>query len=474
MLLSDLTKIININKTYNFKKNKNFFSITSDSKFTNKNTIFIWNKNLNLKNEYLIEAIRNKIPAIISNKYHKSANIPQFIVSNIDLETDKLLKKMFNPPHKSIAVTGTNGKTSVVWYISKILKSINIENTTLGTLGYFVNGKKAKETNLTTPACTELYKYGSLKNIKKNIFIFEASSHALDQNRLRNFPINIAAITNISSDHLDYHKTLKEYKNAKYKLFSKYLLENGIAVINSRIKNINQLIKILNVRKINVIIFGKRNIFFKKYKNNLKLYINKKKYIIDKLNLSTDIELQNLECAIACCLALDIEEKKIIKVLHNIKNPPGRLQKFYYKRKNCQIIVDYAHTPEALKKVLLSLVTNNKKPVLLFGCGGDRDKGKRKKMAIIAKDYSSRVYITDDNPRNEDPTKIRKEILRYCSEGIEVPGRKKAIIKALKDLNNNDTLIIAGKGHEKIQILKNRIINLDDAKIVKNILKNEL
>ena len=95
-------------------------------------------------------------------------------------------------------------------------------------------------------------------------------------------------------------------------------------------------------------------------------------------------------------------------------------------------------------------------------------------MAIIAKDYSSRVYITDDNPRNEDPTKIRKEILRYCSEGIEVPGRKKAIIKALKDLNKNETLIIAGKGHEKIQILKNRVINLNDAEIVKNIFKNEL
>ena len=474
MLLSDLIKIIRVNKTYNFKKNKIFFSITSNSKFTNKNTIFIWNKNLNLKNEYLIESLRNKIPAIISNKYHKFANIPQFIVSNINLETDKLLKKMFNPPFKSVAVTGTNGKTSVVWYISKILTSVNIENTTLGTLGYFNNGKKTKDTNLTTPACTELYKYGSRKNIRKNTFIFEASSHALDQNRLRNFPINIAAITNISSDHLDYHKTLKEYKNAKYKLFSKYLLENGIAVINSRIKNINKLIKILNIRKIKVIIFGEKNIFFKKNKKNFKLYINKNKYIIDKLNLSTDIELQNLECAIACCLALDIEEKKIVKVLHNIKNPPGRLQKFYYKKKNCQIIVDYAHTPEALKKVLLSLVSNNKKPVLLFGCGGDRDKGKRKKMAIIAKDNSSRVYITDDNPRNEDPTKIRKEILRYCTGGIEVPGRKKAIIKALKDLNKNETLIIAGKGHENIQILKNREINLNDAKIVKNIFKNEL
>ena len=150
------------------------------------------------------------------------------------------------------------------------------------------------------------------------------------------------------------------------------------------------------------------------------------------------------------------------------------MQKFYYKKKNCKIIVDYAHTPEALKKVLLSLVSNNKKPVLLFGCGGDRDKGKRKKMAIIAKDNSSRVYITDDNPRNEDPTKIRKEILRYCTGGIEIPGRKKAIIKALKDLNKNETLIIAGKGHEKIQILKNRVINLNDAEIVKNIFKNEL
>ncbi len=472
MLLSNLSNTINIQKTYNFNKNNYFSSITSNSKYTNKNTILIYDKNTKIKKKYVEEALRNKIPAIISNTYLNFLSIPQFIVSNINNETQLLLKSIYKKnPYKSIAVTGTNGKTSVVWYISKILSLLNYDNTTVGTLGYFINGKKISEVHLTTPAYEEIYKYGSLKKKSDYIFIFEASSHALDQDRIKNYPIDIAAITNISNDHLDYHKTFFKYKNAKTKLFTKHLNKNGLAIINSRIKNESILRKKLIKKGIKVKNFGEKNLFFKRIKNYIYLIINKKEYKINNLKLSTDLELENLECAITCCLALNISEKKIIKILSNVTNPPGRLQSINYEKKKSKIIIDYAHTPDALRRILKSLKSNNSKPVLLFGCGGDRDKGKRKAMGLIAKNYASRTYVTDDNPRNENAAKIRKNIIKYCPNGIEVPDRKNAIKTAIKDLKLNEILIIAGKGHEKVQIIKNKKYKLDDIEIVKNFIK---
>lgn len=467
MQLSNLSKTISIDKIYNFKKNKHFTSITSNSKIADKKTLFIYDKNSNAKKKYILEAIKNKTPAIISNTYFNFLDIPQFIVEDIKKETELLLENIYKQlPYKSIAVTGTNGKTSVVWYISKILHTLNYNYTSVGTLGHFKKSKKINDTNLTTPAYEELYKYGSSKK-KKHIYIFELSSHALDQNRIRNYPIHIAAITNISSDHLDYHKTISKYKKAKLKLFTKYLNKDGIAIINSRIKNISNLKNKLVEQGNKVIFYGKKFIFFKKYKNNIQLNISNNKYIIKKLKIRNDIEFENLECAISCCLALDIDEKKIIKTLPMINNPPGRMQIINFWKKKSKIVIDYAHTPDALKNILKQYKIKNIKPVLLFGCGGERDKTKRKAMGIIANQYASRIYVTDDNPRNEDPSIIRKNIIKYCPRSIEIANRKKAIKKAIHDLLQNEILIIAGKGHEKIQIIKNRKLSFDDFKIVK-------
>ncbi len=472
MQLSDLSKKINVNKIYHFKRNKYFSSITSNTKFADKHTILIVNTNSKIKKKIILESVQNNIPAIITNRYINFVNIPQFIVTNLELEVEKLIKNIYkNIPQNTVAVTGTNGKTSVVWYVSSILNLLNYPNSTVGTLGYYKNGKKINDLSLTTPAYEELFKFGSLSKNINETYIFEASSHALDQNRIRNYPIKVAAITNISNDHLDYHKSMSHYKKAKFKLFNKYLLKNGCAVINSRIKHILKLIELLKSKKIKIILFGSKNIFFKKKASILTLFINKNVYKINNLTLNSKIELENLECAIACCLALKIKEKKIVKTLPYIFNPPGRLQKIYYNKKKSNIIIDYAHTPEALKIILKSFKLNDKKPSLVFGCGGDRDKTKRKIMGKIAKTYSRKTYITDDNPRNENPQKIREQIIEYCPNAIEIPSRKKAILKAIKDLDFKDNLIIAGKGHEEYQIIKNKKIKLNDYKLVKEIIK---
>ena len=143
-----------------------------------------------------------------------------------------------------------------------------------------------------------------------------------------------------------------------------------------------------------------------------------------------------------------------------------------FEKKNTTIIIDYAHTPDALKKILLSQTINKKKPSLVFGCGGDRDKSKRKIMALVAHQYANKVYVTDDNPRYEDPSKIRKEILNYCKKGVEFSSRKKAILHAITNIDQKEILDIAGKGHEKFQIFKNKKVAFDDYKIAEKIVKN--
>tara|TARA_Y100000768_G_scaffold352935_1_gene304869 strand:- start:1585 stop:3006 length:1422 start_codon:yes stop_codon:yes gene_type:complete len=472
MLLSNINNKIKIKNIYNLDKDRRFLSISSNSKLINKHTIYIYDKNSKTKIKYLREAINKKTPAIISNKYFKFVKIPQFIVSNISTETTCLLKFLYiKNPYKTIAVTGTNGKTSVVWYISKILNLIKLDNATVGTLGYYQNGRKINNVHLTTPAYEELCKYGSSNKNTKKVFIFEASSHALAQNRLRNYPIDIAALTNISSDHLDYHKNISNYKKSKLKLFTKHLSDNGHAIINYRIKNVSNDIKNLKNKNINLSYFGNKFTFLERKNNFIKLIIDKKEYKLNKLKQRSDFELENLECAISCCLALKINKNKIINSLSKVTNPPGRLQKINYRSKRSKIIIDYAHTPDALKKILISLKSKNKLPVLVFGCGGERDKSKRKMMGIIAKKFASRVYVTDDNPRNENASSIRKDIIKFCPNSIEVSNRKKAIKKAIQDLNFNETLIIAGKGHEKFQIIKNKKLAFDDSKIVKDLIK---
>ena len=192
---------------------------------------------------------------------------------------------------------------------------------------------------------------------------------------------------------------------------------------------------------------------------------------MDNIQL-TNIDRQNLECAVACCLQLNISPKKIAKSLKKLENAPGRSESIIFEKISSKVIIDYAHTPDALQNILKAFTYRNNKPSLVFGCGGNRDKRKRKIMGKIAFKLAGKVFVTDDNPRNEKPQIIRSQILKYCPKAIEIPNRKLAINEAVKSLKKNSILIIAGKGHEKIQILKNNTISFDDVKIVKQIIKN--
>lgn len=476
MLLTEIPKHINCHKIYNIiKKNINFNNIFTNSKSINKSSIFAVNNNNKFKKKYIEEAIKKGSVAVLTNKYFKEFKLTQFIVKDINLNIYKLLHKLFpNGPLNSIGITGTNGKTSVAWFISQICVENNIPIKSYGTLGYYVNGKKRENSKLTTPEYEVLHQSAFSKKKNYYNFVFEISSHALCQNRLNNFPVNIAAITNISEDHLDYHKSFKIYKEEKLKLFKKHLHKEGSAIINDRIQGIKKF-KTKLKKRYKTITYGKKNsdINLVIKKNNTEIKIFKTKYLL-KLNYLSQVELENIACAIACCLSLKIKIFDIIKCLKKINNPPGRFEKLDNINSKYIVYIDYAHTPDALKKILISQTIKNKKPNILFGCGGNRDKNKRSIMGLIANKYADKVYITDDNPRDEDPAKIRKSILENCKKGFEFEDRKQAIKIAINNLKKNEILIIAGKGHEKIQITKNFTRLFDDVKIAKNVLKKRL
>ncbi len=470
MLFSDIKKILIDAKILGKLNKKKIKFITDFSKNTNQDTLFVVDKNKNFKKKYLKESISNGLKVILTNKYHKDVNITQVIVKNINDDLFKLLKsRQPFKPKKSVAITGTNGKTSTAWYLTQICKASKISTRLTGTLGYYENLKKRKETNLTTPSFIDLYQFAYSDKKNKNYFISEASSHGLDQGRYTGLNIDVAAITNLTHDHLDYHKTLNSYIKSKFLLFTKVLKNNGTAVINTRLKNYKKLLTRIKSRNIKIINFGSKDIFFEESKY-LKLNIFDQKYPIKNLNLNS-IQKQNLECAIACALAMNINKKKIIGSLYNLDPAPGRFKELVYKKKSSKIIIDYAHTPDALKLVLKTYSNKNLKPSVVFGCGGERDKMKRKSMGIIAQRYANRVYLTDDNPRNENPKIIRENIKKYCKKGIVIANRRKAIETAISELNKNDILIIAGKGHEKYQLIKNKKIIFDDYEVVKNFIK---
>ena len=313
----------------------------------------------------------------------------------------------------------------------------------------------------------------------------EASSHALDQHRLDNLRIKYAVFTNLSRDHLDYHKSMEKYFLSKFRLFKFILNKKGLALINTDNiygKKLKNLCLDNNIKNIS---YGKDKendwqiLSAKKLNNITKVKFRKDKKIYEfECLLFADFEIENLFCSMILANITGISLVNILKGIKKIKRPQGRLNKVKVLKSDINVFIDYAHTPEALKSCLISLKKELKKQgklILLFGCGGDRDTGKRKLMGKIAEKYADEVFITDDNPRYESAKNIRSEISKYCKKSIDIANRKKAIKKAINVMKKEDILLIAGKGHEKNQIIKGKYYPFDDEIIARNaILERDL
>lgn len=377
-------------------------------------------------------------------------------------------------PDNIVAVTGTSGKTSTVSFVQQIWHLSGLkECASLGTLGLRGPGLR-RYGSLTTPGTQSLHAdLADLKAAGINHLAMEASSHGLDQYRLDGVQVKAAAFTNLSRDHLDYHANMEEYFMAKARLFSDLLETGGAAVINADDEYASKLIKICKDVGHAPMTFGQAgetikitNRIPKPDGQDLQFIIDGKTYDVT-LPLVGEFQVMNALCALALVLSQDNDPEKYVPLLEQLRGVPGRLQLVDGHPKGA-VYVDYAHKPAALEMVLNTLRPHTEKNLIcVFGCGGNRDPGKRQIMGEISNRLADKVIVTDDNPRYEDPSGIRNQILEAVPKAIEIADRAQAIQKAVNELEEGDVLVIAGKGHEQGQIVGEEIYDFDDVEEVK-------
>ena len=423
MLLGKLFK--NINKKYKSIKFKN---IRFNSKECKSNDIFFAIRGNNSNgNHYINDAVNNGARTIVSNLKFEGFNKNKILFIHCKDPRELLAEAASNfynqKPKNIIAVTGTNGKTSIANFYYQILTLNNKKVAAIGTLGV-LSKKLNLKTNNTTIDPINIHKIlKKLKELNINDVILEASSHGLKQQRLNGINFNTALFTNLSRDHLDYHKTFKDYLNSKLILFNKLLNNKGNIIFDEKIIQARQLNNILKKRKLKKYNFGTRKSFINilniqkiNDKKKIDFSINKKIYSF-KTSLIGKIQIKNLMFAIVAAYLSKIKINNILKSINKIKPISGRLEKIGNIKNNSNVILDYAHTPDALKTVILNTTDDYplSKISLVFGCGGNRDKDKRSIMGTIANKYCDKIYLTDDNPRLENPKLIRNQIRRVES-----------------------------------------------------------
>lgn len=389
-------------------------------------------------------------------------------------------------PETTVAITGTNGKTSVASFCRQIWAYVGQTSASIGTLGIEAPqidwAQPAAGYNLTTPDTVTLHQ--ELKDLSKagvTHLAMEASSHGLEQYRLDGVQLRAAGFTNLTRDHLDYHGSMGAYFNAKSRLFSEVMPAGSLAVINADSDYASRLEDICITFGHQVILYGTKGrditlVSQKPTDHGQKLVINVfgTKYTVE-VPVAGTFQAANILCALGMTLGLEDNPKnypKYIEALSHLNGVRGRLEFVAQHPKGAPIYVDYAHTPDALENVLRALRPHTKGNLhVVFGCGGDRDAGKRPIMGGIAAKYADKVIVTDDNPRTENPKRIRQEILQNTPNATEIADRRKAIEAAVAALKPGDTLVVAGKGHEQGQIIDRVTHPFDDATEVRNALK---
>jgi len=404
-------------------------------------------------NNFVHSAIKNGAVAIVTEQeIHSIRNITQIIVKNARLAMSLIACRFFGNPAeklKLIGVTGTNGKTTITNMLASILEYSGKKTAIIGTNGVFINGVRY-ETNMTTPDPIEFQKYLAFM-IKKHIeFVcVEVSAHAIDLNKIEGIKFESVIFTNLTEDHLDYFKTMENYFLAKAKLFSKKYAK--FASLNIDDKYSEKIINSINIPFVTYSKVSDADYIAKKIKidNGKQKIIINNSYEID-LPMLGDFNISNALAAISSLSLFNISQNDIVNGLNNLRQVEGRFNSYIIN--GITIIIDYAHTPDGLKNILIAAkeIAKGNKIICIFGCGGNRDSQKRSLMGKIADDLSDFIFITNDNPRFEKPSKIAEDIvvgIKSNSFEIEL-DRSKAIKKAVLLAKKNDVVVIAGKGAE--------------------------
>ena len=376
-------------------------------------------------------------------------------------------------PKTVAAVTGTNGKTSVAAFLRQIWAAIGFDSASLGTIG-IVTRKGETVLAHTTPDPVTLHKYlAALVSEGVTHLAIEASSHGLDQHRLDGVRFSAGAFTNITRDHLDYHPTFEDYFEAKLRLFRELLPPGAPAVVDADSPGADQVIQTAQSRKLNVFTIGQsghalvlNSIAREGFKQRLSVTFQGRDFSV-ALPLAGAFQVSNALVAAGMALGLGASAETVFSALAGLRGAKGRLEYIGETAAGAPVFVDYAHTPDALVKALQALRPYASGRLhVVFGCGGDRDKGKRPEMGRAAVAHADDVYVTDDNPRSEEPAEIRRAIMAGAPGAIEIAGRADAIAMATGNLKRGDVLLVAGKGHETGQIVGNTVIPYSDHEAV--------
>jgi len=398
-----------------------------------------------------------------------------------------LVAGMFYPhlPKNIIAITGTNGKSSVVSYVHQILVLLGKKSAAMGTLGMESTEKLPASYSNNSVALTTADPVTLRQNLQilskigvENV-AFEASSHGLLQRRLGDIRVSGAAFTSFSQDHLEYHQTMESYLHAKLILFTENLAAGASVVINSDMMFFDFIKNFLIERRVSYSTVGSHGDL--KIKKCIQSIIGQEvtcEFMQNKYHFNSNIigsfQATNILIAAKLVYDLGVDFDKIITIIPKLQAVSGRLQRATGQHSEYQIFVDYAHTPDALEKSLIELQKIKEKSgklYVVFGCGGDRDRKKRPIMGKIASKIADYVIITDDNPRTENAAQIRAEIVAGAEQAEEVSDRKTAIIETIKRLKKDDILLIAGKGHEDYQIIGDKIIKFSDIELAHSALQ---
>lgn len=459
-------------------------ALTCDSRAVNQGDLFVALHGTSFDgHQFAREAAQKGACACVVERFVDNADIPQVLVRDTLASLPKIAANFYGHPSRSmrlIGITGSNGKTTTTYILESIWKAAGFSPAVIGTIEYRFGGKRIDAPN-TTPLPHDLqHLLRQIADERIDQVIMEVSSHGLVLHRVDEMEFDLALFTNLSQDHLDFHKTMDEYREAKKRLFTEHLNPSGTAVLNiddpvgMRFKN--------ELRSLRCVTFAiDQPADFQAQLARIEL--KGSTFIVDifgkhQLGISTQLvgkhNVYNLLGAIAVAWCADIPMDAIQKGIQRLSAVPGRLESIENSI-HAQIVVDYCHTPDALEKCLQTLsAIPHRRIVTLVGCGGDRDPGKRPLMGKIALDYSDFVIVTSDNPRTEDPHKIIRDIEAGMTSGKDrytvIPDRREAIRAGIDRIEPEDILLIAGKGHETYQIIGRAKYPFDDREIARRML----
>ncbi|MBN1405559.1 MAG: UDP-N-acetylmuramoyl-L-alanyl-D-glutamate--2,6-diaminopimelate ligase [Candidatus Omnitrophica bacterium] len=456
--------------------------ITCDSRKVGRGFAFVAIKGNNLDgNKFIKDAVENGAICIISeSKPQDKYNVTTVTFKDIRAAYAALCANFYGNPSrelKIIGITGTNGKTTTAYLIESLLKKANYKCGRIGTIDYSTGSRAFPALNTTPDAGILQALFKEMLDDKTDYCVMEVSSHSLHQGRVDSIKFHSAVFTNLSKEHLDYHKTPEEYFLSKKKLFDG-LTEKDYAVIN--MGNIYGTILMPAVKSKTITYGFNKNAKIRAKDEVISLKGSEFFLITPKgeARISTSLvgryNIYNILAAVSVAQEEGVDLNKIKEAIAEFDPPPGRLE-LVNPRGDFYVYVDFAHTDDALRKVLASLsVLTKGRIITVFGCGGDRDKTKRPRMGRIASRLSDFVIITSDNPRSEDPIDIIEQIkqgmLPDFKDYLAIEDREKAIKEAIKMAKKDDIVLIAGKGHETSQIYKDKTIAFDDREIARQAL----